>query len=149
MRNEEVFAMRRGSTTQVITVTITLIIITLALIITTTITTTIITTITLTITTTITIVITTTVTITILPLLFLLTYGTQELHLDYHKDKGGVWKADSLTFFVCLSGTRKVSLGRFGLLVQEPGDLTLLSSNAWHAGTPDDGGVIMFGYLDR
>ena len=46
---------------------------------------------------------------------------------------------------VALSGTRKVSLGRFGVLVQEPGDLTLLSSNAWHAGTPDDGGVIMFG----
>ena len=92
--------------------------------------------------------VTTTVTITILPLLFLLTYGTQELHLDYHKDKGGVWKEDSLTFFVCLTETRQVSLGRFGVLQQEPGDLSVLSASAWHAGMAG-GGIILFGYLDR
>ena len=55
---------------------------------------------------------------------------------------------DSVMFLVCLQGPHPVSLGQFGVLHQSSGDVSILSTNVWHAGMLSTGAVL-FGYLDR
>jgi len=70
---------------------------------------------------------------------------------DYHFDRNNEWCDDSITFFVALRERRNLGLFKMpNPLIQQPGDLTLVSANTWHAGqinTPES--TTIFGYVDR